>query len=77
MELVKLLLLICVMGHIKRKEYYEQCIFITKLLQKKTDHLQWVEINPSNIRIFPMDIRFLPPHGTMLKALILILADVR
>ncbi len=42
---------------------------------------QWVESNPSNICIFPTDICFLLPHGTMLKALIQMLiqmfADVR
>jgi hypothetical protein len=31
---------------------------------------QWVETNPSSICIFPTDIRFPPPHGTILKALI-------
>ncbi len=38
-----------------------------------TKHLsitQWVETKPSNIRIFPTDIRFLLPHGTMLRELI-------
>jgi hypothetical protein len=28
---------------------------------------QWVETNPSNICIFPMDMHFPPPHGTTLK----------
>ncbi len=44
-------------------------------------NVQWVETNSSNILIFPTDICFLPPHGTMLKALIQMLiqmfADVR
>jgi hypothetical protein len=36
-------------------------------------HLQWVETNQSNFRIFPADICFLLPHGTMLMAF----ADVK
>ncbi len=36
-------------------------------------NLQWVETNQSNFRIYPADIRLLPPHGTMLTAY----ADVR
>jgi hypothetical protein len=43
--------------------------------------LYWGETNPSNICIFPTDIRFLPPHATTLKALIRMLlwmfADAR
>ncbi len=42
---------------------------------------EWVETNPSDIHIFPTDIHFLQPHGTMLKVLIQMLiemfADVR
>jgi hypothetical protein len=38
--------------------------------------VQWVETNPSNICIIPTDIRFLPPHGTTLKALIQMFAYV-
>jgi hypothetical protein len=35
--------------------------------------LQWMETNQSNFRIYPMDIRLLPPNGTMLTAF----ADVK
>jgi hypothetical protein len=38
---------------------------------------QWVETNPSNIRIFPMDIRFLLPRGTMVKVLKQMFVNVR
>ncbi len=37
---------------------------------KHSSLFQWVETNPSNIRIFHIDIHFLPPHGASLKALI-------
>jgi len=37
---------------------------------------KWVETNPSNIRIFPMDIHFLPPPGTLLKTLIKVLIQM-
>jgi hypothetical protein len=30
--------------------------------------VQWVETNQSNFRIYPSDIRLLPPHGTVLTA---------
>jgi hypothetical protein len=43
---------------------------ITNFFVKKW---QRVETNPSNIRIFPPYICFLAPHGTTLKALILML----
>jgi hypothetical protein len=36
-----------------------------------------VETKPSNICIFPTDIHFQLPHGTMLKALIRMFADFR
>ncbi len=36
---------------------------------KQSIFLDVYETNPSNIRIFPTDICFLLPHGTMLKAL--------
>jgi hypothetical protein len=29
---------------------------------------QWVKTNQSNFRIYPMDIRLSPPHGTILTA---------
>jgi len=38
--------------------------------------MQWVETNPSNIRIFRMDIRLLPPDGTMLTAFTTAFTDV-
>jgi hypothetical protein len=44
----------------------------------RVEHIaQLVETNPSNIRTFPTGIRFPPPHGTTLKALIRMFADVR
>jgi hypothetical protein len=51
------------------------------VIADKKNERQWVETNPSNIRIFTTDICFLRPHGTTLKALIRMLirmfADVR
>jgi hypothetical protein len=52
-------------------------LFATDEEAKQDRTAQWVETNPSNICIFPTDISFTPPHGTTLKALIWMFADVK
>jgi hypothetical protein len=54
--------------------YISKCLAF--LILCKHEILQWVETNPSNIRIFPTDIRFPPPHGTTLKLLIQMLIQM-
>jgi hypothetical protein len=51
-------------------------LVITLVMTNQLVYLLWVETNPSNIRIFPMDICFLLPHGTTLKALIRMLIQM-